>query len=130
MSIKLSQIKDRERTVSDFMFAGETIEFTYRVGAYTSLLETTLDKTLKEGLPGNSTSLLLADMIITWDVLNDDGTEYEPTLENIQALSIDFQDAVLSRIGEENRVSREEIKNSGAGSGRVAKSGHARRGTR
>jgi hypothetical protein len=50
----------------------------------------------------------LADVLISWDVLNDDGTPFEPTPENIAVLSYPAQSDLLRRIMEAAVPSRAE----------------------
>lgn len=53
-------------------------------------------------------SRALSEVILSWDVVNDDGSAYEPTSEHLAVLSFDAQARLLERIVEAAVPSRAE----------------------
>ena len=63
---------------------------------------------VEEGRKDAFLSRALAEVILSWDVVNDDGSPYEPTAENLAVFSFDAQSRLLEHIVEAAVPSRAE----------------------
>lgn len=129
MPISLSALKSGERTLL-FEYDGESAEVTYRVSSYTPELEQAVAEKLESGLPASSTAVILAELLIDWDVVDENGERLPTDYATVSRFPMDFLTALLTTISEDQRAAREDRKNSGGGSAQRANSGNARRGTR
>lgn len=63
---------------------------------------------VEEGRKDSFLSRALAEVILSWDVVNDDGSPYQPTPENLAVFSFDAQSRLLEHIVEAAVPSRAE----------------------
>jgi hypothetical protein len=129
MPITLMDLHRNTRTAA-LEYDGETVEVEYRPSEYTPEVEDAMQQARRSGRPAMSRVEVLDKMLISWDVLDEESKPLVPTRELLLSLPTAFLSAVLSAITEDQRVEREDRKNSGGGSGRRANSGNARNGTR
>lgn len=129
MPISLSALKSGERTFL-FEYEEESAEITYRLNTYTPELEQLVADKLESGLPASSTAVILAELLIDWDVVDDNGERLPTDYATLSRFPLEFLTALLTAISGDQRAGREDRKNSGGGSAQRANSGNARRGTR
>jgi hypothetical protein len=129
MSITLSALKSGERSF-DFEWEGETAKIIYRPNAYTPAMEQEISEKLEAGLPASSNAAILAEMLVSWEVTDDEGQELGTDYETVSQFPTEFLTNLLMAIGKDQKAAREDRKNLGAGSERKAGSGRARTGTR
>lgn len=128
MPIKLHELTENEATCqAEFM--GETASVTYRPAAYTPELEEEIRECTNEDLPSNSLAVLLSEVLISWEVLDENGDKIPPEYENLRKMPTRFLAAVVRAINEDQNPEEEDRKNSGGRSQRRAKSAKRRRGS-
>lgn len=127
MPISLGALKNEERTFT-FNYQGETAEITYRVHGYTPFLERKAQESLQEQLPARSIAIALAELLIAWDVVGENGQVLDVSYDTLEQFPFEFLTAVMNAITEDQQVGREDRKNLGAGSRRRAKSANAQTG--
>jgi hypothetical protein len=129
MPIKLIDLAKDVRTCT-VAFEDEEAEVTYRPSAYTPEIEDQLQTAIEKNRPSGGVADLLSGVILNWEVLEEDGSEYEPTRENLAKLPSAFLFTVINAITEDMQAEREDQKNSDAGSRRAGRRAKARSGTR
>lgn len=102
MPIKLSKIgaKTRKTTAT---YDGDEVALTYRPGAFTPRVEARLSEAQEEGRVSQEVAAVLADVLVSWDVLDEDGKPLKPTAELLMDFPIDFLVGVTEAIGEDMR---------------------------
>ena len=115
MPIRLSNLVKDIRTCQ-VVFGEEQANLTYRPSAYTPLLEDELQETMQENRPGNALAEMLANVLLSWEVLDDDGEEIRPTAEHLAKFPVGFLAEVVKTISEDLGAGEETRKNSGGGS--------------
>lgn len=99
MGIKISNIAKDERTF-EYEFGGESAEITYRPGAVTTERMDTLRK-----MPADEGDRVicqfLSEILVRWDVLDDDGEQWPTTYEALTKLPLQFVGDVLLAIRED-----------------------------
>jgi len=106
----------RDRREITLVVLGEDVHITFRPSAYTPIVEDQVQRFFESARPGNGLARMLSSVLIDWDVLDDNNKPIEITEENLRQLPMEFLTSVSNALAEENRVSREERKNSGGGS--------------
>ena len=109
MPITIANLK-KNRSSATIEFLGETAEVIYKPSEFTPELESEAASVEKDKI-GEFLVTVLSRLIESWDVTSEDGTQYEPTPENLSKLQVDFLAAVLKGIGESIRVNQDDRKN-------------------
>lgn len=81
-------------------------------------------------MPASSNAAILAELLVAWEMIDDEGRELGTDYQTISQFPTEFLSNLLAAIGKDQKAAREDRKNSGAGSGRKESSGRARTGTR
>lgn len=115
MAIRFSDLEADQREIA-VEFSGNEVKLTYRPSAYTPILEEKMMQSLESKRPYNGMAQVIADVVVEWDVLEDDGEMYPLEYEELRTLPSQFLMAVIEAITEDMSVSREELKNSDGGS--------------
>jgi len=102
MPIKIGDLSKDVRDIS-FVFADETINLSYKVGKYTGDAELRLSEAQTDKQPVNGLVNLLDGMLVSWDVLEDDGEPMMVTLENLRRLPVTFLADMTNAITEDMR---------------------------
>lgn len=101
MALKISNLAADERTVS-FVYAGEDVTIVYRPSKFTPSIaaaaEGVAEQEVIERLVGR-----LADMLVRWDVLDDDGSELPTSEDVIRELPFRFLNTIIMRVAEDSR---------------------------
>jgi hypothetical protein len=126
MPISLHDILTRDTHTITVEWEGETAEIVYRPSRYTPELEDTHFQAIREGVPSVGLARMLAGVLVSWEIVDDNGEPLPTDFETLSRLSTDFLDAVRDAIRADFRVGREDRKNSAAGSPRVEKPGKSR----
>lgn len=101
---RISKLTSKEPKPFKVEFQGEHIEGTYRSDIYTAKLERELFEMSASPLQqGQSLCKLASKLIVSWDVMNDDGSVFEPTEENLSTLPVTFVSEVVKTIGDDIR---------------------------
>lgn len=95
MPIRLSEFLAAEKTIS-LDCRGETLEITFRVNALNNkFIETYYGKTWAENNPGkNRLDCQLVDLIVGWNLVDDNGKVLPPTPELIAQLPLGLKKQV------------------------------------
>lgn len=109
---------------------GETLNVTYRPSSYTLATEREFKNALHSDMPANALAVVLVDMIEEWDLLDDSGNVIPPETKNLQTIPSWFIVRVSNALMDDMNASREDRKNSGAGSRRQGSLASSRRGGR
>lgn len=129
MAIKISDLMQDERTC-EMVFDGETAKITYRPSGYTPTTEDALQKGLETQRPSVGVASLLSELLLEWEVMDDDGQALPINLETLQRLPAGFLYSVMNAIIEDMTGAQEGTrKNSGVGLPQKASTGNARRST-
>ncbi len=115
MPIRISNLV-RDRRMVTIPIDDETVTITYRPGGFTPETEDRLRTFADDQRGGAALVALLADCLIDWDVLDDDGKPLRPTAENLRRLPMVFLSQVAQAIAEDMRPNLSSAGNSGAGS--------------
>jgi len=128
MSISIRDY-NRDEKICEMAVGDERAEVLYRPSAYTPRVESELQSALERNRPSAGMAELLAGVLISWEVLDEEGNEIEPTIENLMELPSVLLGAAVSAISEDiaGDVDR---KNSGGGSRQKGWSGKSLTGTR
>jgi len=102
MAIKLSQIGTKTRTVTA-AYDGDEVTLTYRPGAFTPRIEARLSEAQEQGRVSQEVAAVLADVLVSWEVLDDEGNALEPMAELLMDFPVDFLIAVTNAISEDMR---------------------------
>lgn len=134
MSISFGDLARDERSITvklkDGGLDGEEVNVCYRPSAYTPEHESRVAKMFSENLPAGALAESLAGVVVSWDVLGEDGKAMGVTLGELNRTPSWFLVVLSDAIGDDMRVKREEIKNLGGGSRAAASKGRSRSGTR
>ena len=97
MGIQLKKIQNLQRAVT-FQFLGDDVTFTYRLGAINANL---VDWLSTHGNEPDSLRQMIERLVVSWNVLDDDGTPILPTAEAIvdHGIPTPFLLAVLQALG-------------------------------
>lgn len=120
MPISLSELMQDKRSC-EVKIGDETAQVVYRPSAYTPIVEDALQTAIEGRRPGTGMAEYLAAIIISWEVIGDDGEEVPITKESLSSLPSRFLSEVSAAITDDVRAGGEERKNSGAGSRKRAK---------
>lgn len=113
--MRFSDLVQDERSF-EMSVLNEPVEIVYRPSAYTPVVEDQVQTLMDSRRPGNGLAKMLSNVLIRWDILDDDGNEIEPTFDNLRQLPVPFLTDVVNAIGNDTRVDKETRKNSGGGS--------------
>jgi hypothetical protein len=102
MSIKIGDLSKEVREIS-FVFADETVNLSYKVGKYTGEAELRLSEAQTDKQPVNGLVNLLDGLLVSWDVLEDDGKQMAVTVENLRRLPVNFLAEMTNAITEDMR---------------------------
>lgn len=120
MAIKLKDLSRDSRTVT-VAWDGEEANVTYKPSGYTPATEQELNQDMIANLPNVAVAKMLSGLLVSWDVLDDDGAQIPTDYETLSHIQTDFLQAVLSAVTTDQAANREERKNSGGGSLRKGK---------
>ncbi len=130
MPITLDNLKQDRRTCT-VEYGGETASLTYRPSGYTPEVEDRFQTFIESSRSANGFAGFLANILVEWDVLDDNGKMFPITLEDLRTLPARFLTSVVNAITADMREEREENrKNSAAGLPRGASRVGRRTGTR
>ena len=102
MPIRLSQVGKQQKTAT-VAYDGETVDIVYRPGAFTPRVEARINEAQKDSTVSQELAQILSEVIISWDVLDDDGQPLPPTIDLLMDLPLAFLSAVSVGIGEDMR---------------------------
>ena len=104
MGIQLKKIQNMQRTAT-FKFLGDDVTFTYRLGAINANLTDWLNA---YGNEPDSIRQMIERLVVSWDVLDDEGTPLLPMAETIkeQGIPTPFLLAVLHALGADTTAER------------------------
>lgn len=100
MPLKLSQIGMAERQTS-LTYDGEKVGITYRPGKFTPRVEARLNEAQAESQVSQEVARVLADVLASWDVIDDDGKTLKPTVDLLMEMPLDFLTALATAVGED-----------------------------
>jgi hypothetical protein len=127
MSINLSDCS-RDGKRCEMRVGVETAELVYQPNAYTPQVESELRSALETNRPSVGMAELLAGVLISWEVLDEEGERVEPSLENLMVMPSVLLGAALTAISAD--ISGDvDRKNSAGGSRRKGSSGKSLNGT-
>lgn len=130
MPITLDNLKKDVRTCT-VEYNGETAQVTYRPSGYTPEVEDRFQTYVQSSRSSNGFAEFLAGILISWDLLDDNGKEFPIELEDLRTLPGRFLTIVVNAITADMQEANDENrKNSGAGSLRAVSKGNRRNGTR
>lgn len=116
MSITLADIERDERTCVVTQDE-ETAEVVYRPSAYTPAIEDALQTAIETNRPASGVARLLSGLLISWDVLGEDGAPLATTPESLRDIPSAFLFKVINAITADMGAG-DGRKNSGGGSSR------------
>ena len=85
MPLTIAALAARKATLT-FTYAGDEVNLTYHPGLYTRAFGE------KDGMDA------LSEILVTWDVLGEDGAPYPTTIEALAKLDMGFLRAVMGQI--------------------------------
>ena len=130
MAIRLSDIENDERTCT-VVYKEEEMAVTYRPSAYTPAVEMEFRAALAANHSGDAFARLLDGLVVSWELLDEDGAEIEPSYEFMCSnLSNAFLVVVTNAITEDMNSEKDARKNSGAPAQRGARRGKSLSGIR
>ena len=129
MTVTLQDLKEDARSV-EVDVKGEKLTITYRPSSYTPVTEREFRDALQSSLPANAMTGLLAGIMEEWDLLDENGHALPIDRESMDCLPTWFIGVVANTIMEDMNASREDRKNSGAGSQRRGSLANSRNGSR
>lgn len=92
--MKLSSLTSGTRTIH-MDYDGEDLEVTYRASEFTAKMATSDEL-------GDGPVELLVRLLVTWDVLDEQGDRLEPTADVLRSLPIRFLNYVVAAIAEDS----------------------------
>lgn len=100
MALKLSQLKNKTKTATIFAGTEDEFNITYRLDFYTAQVEELITElTAKNNdKPLASNIKIIKDIIIGWDLVDDDGKKTFPTTENLLGFGTKTITAILNEI--------------------------------
>ena len=113
--MKIADLLRDERIIT-VEVAGGSLTVTYRPSVYTPEWESTARKIVEDKQVGKLFAEFLSRAVMSWDLLKDDGSEYEITYEAIARIPTAVLSVIVSEISKDISIEREEIKNSEDGS--------------
>lgn len=128
MAITIGDLTRDVRTI-EIEWDGETMQLTYRPGAYTPEVESQFVNQMVSSLPGNAFAEMLAKLIVNWEMLDENGNEIPHDAATLKGIYTAFLTHVFKEISTDMQAAREDRKNFDGGSQRRAKSASARNGT-
>lgn len=131
MAITLDDLKRDERTCT-VEYNGQSAQVTYRPSGYTPEIEDRFQTCIESARSINGFAEFLANTLVNWELLDENGRQFPITLEDLRTLPGRFLTTVINAITSDMREERDDnLKNSGAGSSeRKTRSRSARTGFR
>ena len=114
MPVRISNLVRDRRTVT-IPIDDDVVTITYRPGGFTPETEDRLRQYADDQRGGAALVALLADCLIEWDLVDDDGRPLKPTAENLRRLPTVFLSQVAQAIAEDMRPNLPIAGSSGAG---------------
>ena len=113
MALKLSQLKNKTKTVPIFVGTEDEFTITYRLDFYTVAVEELINELTREEnkKPLSSNIDIVSDIIIDWDLVDDNGKKTSPTKEILLGFGTKTISAIMKEIMTES-VPNEQIPNS------------------
>jgi hypothetical protein len=103
MGLKMGDFAKDERVV-EMQVGDETASVTYRASAYTPRVESELQGALEQNRPSLGMARLLAGVLLSWEVLDEDGNEIEPTMDNLMDIPSVLLGAAITAISRDMEV--------------------------
>jgi hypothetical protein len=97
MGLKMGDFAKDERVV-EIQLGEETAMLAYRPSAYTPRVESELQSALEQNRPSAGMARLLAGVLLSWEVLDEDGNEIEPTMDNLMDIPSVLLGAAITAI--------------------------------
>jgi hypothetical protein len=120
----------RDERIITIEVAGGSLTVTYKPSVYTPEWEARARQIVEDKQVGKLFAEFLSRAVMSWDLLNDDGSEYEVTYEAIERIPTAVLSLVVSAISNDLSVDRDETKNFDGGSPVGASKARRRSGTR
>jgi hypothetical protein len=115
MPITLTALRnDRRETAVEY--EGESAQIVYRPSAYTPETEDGLRGAVESGRPARGLATVLSQVLLEWEVVDDDGNLLPVTLELMMQMPNAFLVAISNAVSKDMGVASEDRKNSGGGS--------------
>jgi len=114
MPVRVSNLV-RDRRMIRIPVGEDVIQITYRPGGFTAETEERLREYAADQRGGAALVALLADCLIEWDLLDDDGKNLAPTAENLRRLPTVFLSQVAQAVADDMRPNLASAGSSGAG---------------
>lgn len=102
MPISLADLTRKTRTVV-VDFDGDTINVTYAPGRLTPGVESRLTQANEDGRPASGVADELARLLLSWDIMGDDGAPAPITSDLLHELPTALLLRIVAAIGEDSR---------------------------
>jgi len=100
MGVRLSHVRSNRRTFV-LTLDGEEMKVTYRPAAYTPALEAGMRAATDTPWQAEELAKFVASLVEEWELLDDDGSQLDASVEVCQTLPVTFLAAVVGGIGED-----------------------------
>jgi len=108
MPIKLSQVGARRKSAS-VEYDGETVDFVYKPSAFTPRVEARLNEAQVESTVSQEVAQVLSEVLVSWDVLGDDGKPLNPDIDLLMEMPLDFLTSITQALGDDMRPKEQSV---------------------
>lgn len=98
--MKISQILNDSKTLV-INIDGDNLNISYKPSSLTPQIEENFLANVENKRSGFALAEFLSSVIVDWDLITEDGSEYTPTLDNLKSLPINFLNEVIGAIFED-----------------------------
>lgn len=113
MPIRIYQINEETRTCQ-VIYGDEVGHIEYKLAAYTPELEDRVQTDIESNRPSGAMAEALAGLLVSWDVLGDDGDPLPIDRPTLRSLPARFLTAIFEAIKADQEPEVDDRKNSGA----------------
>lgn len=104
MPLRVSQLKGKERTISvNVEGEEEPIRLTYNPGELTLEISDKIKESLEGGFEGDVAGIVLAPILVDWDLLRDDGSPLPCNADEIRRLPLQVLGLLMVGVAQDLR---------------------------
>ena len=100
MGVKLSQLGSKKRE-AQVEYGDDIVAITYLPGKFTPRVEARLNEAQAENKTSQEVAQVLSEVLVRWDVLDDNGKPLKPTAELMMDMPLSFLTIIAKTLGED-----------------------------